>query len=373
MGDTANLVMNWRSVMMGMVCIPIIICALVLFLKTVEKPASRYLAAFLLVAVLSMGPQIIGYAGFYDVWPGLTYFPPFYLEAWLGPLLYLHADRLMRGGQYGWRKLLFIPGIIQIAYYSWAFFGLGDYQAKWAYNKAVHAPFVVPVESLFEISFIILGFIAIWRLKKRYNNFLQDTSSAAMDYDPIWLRHMVIAVGLAGGIYAVLEVINAINPISYNAAFPFQVLIMTILAWLALDAAWRLSKPFPKLRSSSGEETITGSESKDWPNEAKTLKSKIVEEKWYLESRLSIREVASRLGTNETYVSRSLNRGLGLSFNNLINQFRIEHAKILINQSNASVLSIALDSGFNSKATFNRVFRDITNMTPTQYKKSQIP
>jgi len=90
---------------------------------------------------------------------------------------------------------------------------------------------------------------------------------------------------------------------------------------------------------------------------------------WYLEPRLSIRDVANRMATNETYVSRALNHGIGKSFNRFINELRVEHAKSLIKESSDNFLNIAMDSGFNSKATFNRVFRDISGETPSAFRK----
>jgi transcriptional regulator GlxA family with amidase domain len=52
---------------------------------------------------------------------------------------------------------------------------------------------------------------------------------------------------------------------------------------------------------------------------------------------------------------------------------RVEHAKCLITEDSLSLLDVASAAGFNSKATFNRVFRDIAGQTPSQFKKSQNP
>jgi len=358
--------------MMAMVCLPVLICAIILLFRKVEPSASRFLAIFLILSVLGMGPQIIGYAGFYDVWPGLTFIPLFATGAWLGPLLYLHADKLMRGGALGWRKYLLLPGVLQTLYYCWAFFTLGDYRAKWDYNGAIHAPYVIPLESVITIVLIVFALMAIWRLVRRYRLYLDATSSAAVDYDPIWLRNIIIGLGIGGGIYAALEITDIVGPLSYNTAFPFQVLIMAVMAWFAIEAAWRLVKSFPKLSSQTVEGKLAAADDKDWSGEAQKLKARVMTEKWYLESGLSIRDLAARVGTNETYLSRTLNRGMKQSFNRFINGLRIEYAKQLIQSSNDSLLSIALDSGFNSKATFNRVFKDISGETPSAYKKAPV-
>lgn len=374
MGDTSNLGLGWRTVMMGMACLPIIICAAFLLRRRVEKSASNYLAFFLIAAVLAVGPQIIGYAGFYDVWPGLTFFPLFATELWLGPLIYLHADKLMRGGPLGWRKYLLVPGIVQTIYYCWAFFTLGDYKAKWAYNGEIHAPYILPAENILTVALFLFTIIAIWKMVKRYRSHLDQTSSAALDYDPVWLRNLIIALILAGSVLAALELADTFMNVSYNAAFPFQVMSMLVIAWIAIEAVWRLNQFFPKMSPGQIKPPLPKNEGgQNWSENAALLKKQIIDNNWHLEPRLSVRDVASRMGTNETYLSRTLNQGLGQSFNTFINGLRVEHAKNLLQGPKDSVLNIAFDSGFNSKATFNRVFRDIAGQTPTQYKTSQLP
>ena len=359
--------------MMAMICLPILISAVILLFRKTEKSAARYLSLFMIAAVFSMGPQIIGFAGFYHVWPGLTYFPLFYPEAWLGPLIYVHAYRLMQGGSLGWRRLLFIPGTIILAYYTWAYFGLGDYKSKWEYDNAFHVPYIIPLETVFEVGLLVFAVIAIWRMVKRYKHFVEQTSSAALEYDPVWLRNIVVAMVIAGGIYAVLEIVWVINPLGYDTAFPFQVVIMAVMAWIAIEAVWRLNLPFPKMATGTESACDTKAEPKDWAKEAQSLEQEVVTNQWYLEPRLSIRDVASRMATNETYLSRSLNKGMGQSFNQFINALRVDHAMRLIRNESRSLLTIALESGFNSKSTFNRVFRNITGQTPSQFKTSQKP
>jgi len=361
--------------MIGMACLPVLICALILTTRKNERPATLYLAGFFIVAILAVGPQIIGYSGFYDKWPNLTYFPLFATELWFGPLIYLHADRLMRNGPLGWRKWLLLPGIIQLFYYTVIFFRWNNHQDKWAYNAKFHAPYVMPTENILTIALMVFAVIGVWKLMRTYRTYLEKTSSAALDYDPVWLRNLFYGLLVAGGIFTGLELADILTSVSYNAAFPFQVLTIALIVWIAIEAVWRLNKPFPKLEGLSPNEDAP--ESKNWGLEARKLQDKIVAEKWFLEPRLSVRDVASRMATNESYVSKALNQGLEQSFNQFINGLRIDHAKSLMESGDDSMLNIGFDSGFNSKATFNRVFKEMTGQTPTQYraqyKKSQNP
>lgn len=376
MGDVSNIDIGWRSALMLSVCIPICFAAIFLLMRDIERRATIWLALFLLSAVFAVIPQIIGFAGFYQVWPGLT-FAPFNTELFLGPLLFLHADRLMTEGPLGWKKWLLVPGALQIFYYTVAFVGLGDYQNKWAFDAAFHRPYVIPVETIFSLVLMVWALWSIRQKSKVYRVFLANTQSAALDFEPVWLSRLIWAVIPASLLYAGLEINAVLMPVSYNAAFPFQVGIMVFLAWLGFDALSRLHVPFPKMPedgvAASPVITADRKTEKDWTAEGKALRESILQGEWFLEPRLAISDVAGRLATNESYISRAINLGLGTTFTAFINGLRVDHAKSLLSKTSMSVLEIALTSGFNSKATFNRVFKERENMTPSAFRTSQNP
>ncbi|MEM7764161.1 MAG: AraC family transcriptional regulator [Pseudomonadota bacterium] len=368
---TAAIDISWRSALTFAVCLPIVIIALMLLARRVERAANRWLAAFLIVAAMAQIPQIIGFAGFYAVWPGLT-FAPFSLELFAGPCLYLHAYSLMRAESPVWHKWLLLPGGIQLLYYLWAFLTLGDYKAKWAYNDAVHVPYIMPVETALNIALILFAAVAIYRLVQQYRQFLQQTQSAALDFDPSWLTQLIVAIVAGGGLFSAIELAPYFfEDVSYVDEYPLQIALTIVVAWIGFQALAKTIVTFPKMTSSSSVHGSNGASDKDWHQESAVLEAAVVDGAWFLESRLSIGEVASRLATNETYVSRAVNKGRGQTFNAFINDLRVTHAKTLLLTAEQPLLQIAAASGFNSKATFNRVFRDSVGMTPTQFKRSQ--
>ena len=360
--------------MMAMVVIPVLICGMILLTRRVERQAARPLGAALLITALSMCPQIIGFAGGYAIWPWLTYFPLFFMDLWLGPLMMVHAHRLMSSDPLGWKAWLFLPGAVQFLYNLIAFTSLGDgpldHEAKFAFTRAVHLPYIVPVESVLGMALIGLAIIVIWRQRSRYLIFLEQTQSAARDYDPVWIRNFIIALAICGALWIGQESAHLIFAMSYGTAFPYLVLIMCVIAWLAMDAAWRLTDAFPKM---SGIVMTPAAPALD-RNLFGRIDQAVSDGNWYLEPRLSVRDIAKRLGSNESYVSRAINQTTGMSFNNWVNRARVERAKtLLIDAPSMSILAIAMESGFNSKATFNRVFRDIAGRTPSQFRHRSSP
>jgi AraC-like DNA-binding protein len=365
--DGAQILIGWRSALIFAVCLPILVSAIILMFRACERRANIYLSLALIAGVWSMGPQIIGFANGYTVWPGLTFFP-FNSELLIPPLVYFHAYALMSDKPLGRRKYLLIPGIIALLYHLSAFLFLGDYQNKWEFSRTVHSPYIYPAINALTL---VMACVCIWltvSLIRRYRVFLAETESAARDFDPIWMIWVFGLLGFAGFVWLSLGLLSLINPdISYVAAYPFQLIVMVIFAVLGFASISRINEAFPKITTTSAPAANSVAE-KNWSTEGDALKRAVLSNDWYLEARLSIRDVASRMGTNETYISRALNHGIGQSFNRFINEMRVEHAKTLIKANERNFLNIAMDSGFNSKATFNRVFRDISGETPTSFK-----
>jgi AraC-like DNA-binding protein len=74
--------------------------------------------------------------------------------------------------------------------------------------------------------------------------------------------------------------------------------------------------------------------------------------------------------SNVSVVSKMINQGFGQNFNDFINQFRIEAVKEKLQKGEhlqQTLLGIAFDCGFNSKATFNRSFKKITGQSPKEW------
>lgn len=369
--DDAQIIIGWRSALIFAVCLPILISAVILMFRRSERRANIYLALALIASVWSMGPQIIGFANAYSVWPGLTFFP-FNSELIIPPLIYFHAHLLMRKTPLGRRKYLLIPGIIALGYYLIAFLFLGDYQNKWEFSRSVHSPMIEPIIILATLAMAIICLWLTVSLIRRYKSYLTETESAARDFDPVWLIWVFGLFALAGLVWLSLGLISLVNPdISYVDAYPFQLVVMIIFAALGFTAISQINEAFPKIVTAGNLQAQVGFE-KNWTTEGEILKREVLSNGWHLEPRLSIRDVAGRMATNETYVSRALNHGIGKSFNRFINEMRVDYAKSLIKANTDNFLNIAMDSGFNSKATFNRVFRDISGETPSAFKKRMV-
>jgi AraC-like DNA-binding protein len=104
-----------------------------------------------------------------------------------------------------------------------------------------------------------------------------------------------------------------------------------------------------------------------WKTKIETL---IRSEKLYQNPELSLSEISKKLQTNTSVVSKAVNQGFAMNFNDFINNYRVEAVKEMFakgEHKKSTLLGIAYDCGFNSKATFNRAFKKNTGLSPKDY------
>ena len=92
----------------------------------------------------------------------------------------------------------------------------------------------------------------------------------------------------------------------------------------------------------------------------------------WLESELTLGQLAAQLAIPPHYLSEVINSRFDLNFFNFINQYRLEQVKqdlVDPTKGHLKILAIAFDAGFNSKSTFNNLFREQEGMTPSEYRK----
>ncbi|SFN55933.1 Helix-turn-helix domain-containing protein [Chryseobacterium oleae] len=97
-------------------------------------------------------------------------------------------------------------------------------------------------------------------------------------------------------------------------------------------------------------------------------------EKPYLDGDLNLLKLSDLLQINAHQLSYLLNNGFHENFFYFVNKYRIEHAKKMLTDDSykkLSMVGIAFESGFNSKTAFNTIFKKMTDMTPSEFKKEQ--
>lgn len=104
---------------------------------------------------------------------------------------------------------------------------------------------------------------------------------------------------------------------------------------------------------------------------AKRLTSAINDDNAHLDPELTLAKLSAIVREPSQYISQTLSQHLGTTFFDFINNARINSAKHMLEETNQSVLDVALATGFNSRSSFYKAFNKFTGLTPSQYRKAQ--
>ena len=122
---------------------------------------------------------------------------------------------------------------------------------------------------------------------------------------------------------------------------------------------------------STAEVLLSTAEARPLPPELAPWRAKLLrlmaDEQPWLEPELTLTELAQRLRTHPALLSKVINAGCGQNFNDFVNTYRVAEARRKLadpRYGHYSLVGVALESGFNSKSTFNRVFKKLAGQAP---------
>ena len=85
---------------------------------------------------------------------------------------------------------------------------------------------------------------------------------------------------------------------------------------------------------------------------------------------INLEKVANIVHLNPSYFSSVFKKEVGVSFSNYLNKIRIEQSKLLLKNTDSSIVEIAMEVGFEDQSYFSKVFKNLTKMTPKQYRQN---
>ncbi len=250
---------------------------------------------------------------------------------------------------------------------------------------------------------ILLGSVPVYvfwsfLLLRQYRARILNTFSAIERINLNWLRNLITGLGLVwlivigSFVYMNIQGLSQAREVSH-LIFVAVSLFVYATGYLGLkqttvfsDVVERIVAPAPlEERDESGptDERESGAEptgkylkSSLSEHEAVEALSRLLDhmetEKPYLDDQLTLPQIAADLGTSVNHLSQIINEQREQNFFEFVNSYRIEEVKKRLRNPESeifSLLGIALECGFGSKSSFNRIFKSATGQTPTQYKK----
>lgn len=379
-----SVIFNTHDVVLLMTAYQCILYAVLLAVLSGENSEhllrNLFLALFLLSCAAIPLDLLINFgAKFRTVALGISpnLFYVFGFAYWLdGPLLLWYTrSALYKNYRPKKRELLYLLPFLAYMSYEILFYYSLSPEAKLALQqgyKLATAPkymnYVTFFREVFRLAFGIACLVEI----RRYRATIRDTFSDIQAIDFRWLNLLVIGF-LALRVLTVTMAAMLIATIhfGFRTHYGSVGLAGNYLTFLLVSMLIFFSLKHSSVVGGMEEQPGNGSWEKERFDEAhiQKLLGHMEQAKPYLQHSLTIDQLADQVGMSSRLLSSIMNRYFNRNFFEFINQYRIEEAKRLLRRNGTSVLDVLYAAGFNSKSTFNMLFKKNVGMPPSDYRK----
>lgn len=366
------------------------------YIRSSQK-ASLWMSLFLFLSALYITPWMVGFAGWYDTQPyrDFLFYFPFQHLLLLGPVLFFYTQSLLNPSlKMSFRQgIHFVPAIIYLIYCVWMVIYDKMIAHDYIYLASGEDPDFAPWYQILGFSSMTLYLVAGFLYVRRYQRSVSQVLSNMELYLYPWLSRfffacmVLLSIRATVGLIAFFWDLTYINSWWYFLSYAICCYYIAIFSYSNAAESKTLfhtdvlstNQTFWASANTLDEEYIAipieaYDTLQELPSELIPIKTSLIEyldsRKVFLNPELTLVELAKALQTNASILSKVINKGLGQSFNDLINQYRINEVIIALEKGihkNQTLLSIAFDCGFNSKATFNRAFKKVTGFSPIEY------
>ena len=362
-------------------------------LQTRDK-SNLWLSLFTFLCVLYIAPFMLGYAGWYSRQPyrDILFYLPFQQLLLLPPVLFFYCRTLFdKSFVFTKRNLLhFFPAIVYLIYSLVIFlvdkFIVGEY---YFYNDERDKDFAFWYQATGFISLVYYLILSLNSYRK-YKLITYNTYSYADALTYKWAQRFLIAFLT---LLALRTLFFVINPewANFGKKFWYYICFSILFYYISIsgyinslrsitsfsntgDYSQERKEIAARIESvsqnSDVKETIEKTEIAGLNSWKQRVEDLILQHKLYENPELSVSDISDKLDTHPKKVSQIINQGFDMNFNDYINRHRV-NAVIQKFQTGEhkvqTLLGIALECGFNSKSTFNRVFKRHTSVSPVEY------
>lgn len=342
------------------------------------------LALILLIICYEQTCYTVGFMGWYNEFRN-TKINYFLIPLGLGiaPLIYFYVKAITKSNFKFQRKdwWHFVPAVTLITYRFSIYFydslqpGFNETQngvLKIAVDEAVILPLLVFVSFAQMLLYLAFTFQLFYNYRKRIQEFFSNTYKLELN----WILSFLVVFTTLFLYSSIQDVVGSlIIDLSYTQRWWLNIFMALVVLFVGVKGYFtdttklnKLSFSFTPNPESIPEISEVGSNTSDI--EIKKVSKFMETEKPYLNPDLNLSDLANKLEMSRAQLSQIINTGFQKNFNDFINEYRVDTFKQKLSlgeHKQLSLLGIAYDSGFNSKATFNRVFKKITLTSPTEY------
>ncbi|MFC2084072.1 helix-turn-helix domain-containing protein [Bacteroidota bacterium] len=235
-------------------------------------------------------------------------------------------------------------------------------------NIFIASMFVITIHF---IIYIILSVIILLRHSKK----IKDTFSSTEKINLNWLKFLIIGLLLIFPFGTIAEIIGGGSAL-WNLIWLMVSVFIYTMGFMSLrqpeiylGSDFIVSEDEKKRERKYQKSALTSEKIVEY---FERLENYINKNKPYLKSNLTLRALAGMLSLSTHHLSQVINEKTGNNFFDYINSYRVEEAKLLLedqSKNNLTITSIGFEAGFNSVSSFNSVFKKFMKTTPSQYRK----
>lgn len=299
----------------------------------------------------------------------------------LGPLLYLYVKSLFLKEENLVKSTLvhFIPAFlfaicITIPTILYNLFRIDSL----AY---VHSNFIRYFIKFDDLYFILYSIISL-RLLSKYRKLAKNKYSNLTQYDFNWVKIMITSALGIMSVDFLLKIFEFIfGDFLWNVDNVPVLAMIIFISYLGFYGVNQSKVLLPSFLLDDKEDfknnkkkgnTILVSKKKEFENLKAKLEMLLNTSRPYLDEDLTLGKLAKQISTTDKILSTMLNQYMNITFYDLINKYRVEAVKEKINlesYKNFNLFGIACECGFKSRTSFNRIFKNETGLSPSDYKK----
>jgi AraC-like DNA-binding protein len=377
--------MSVHTIIIAGIALAAFLLSLVLSKKN-KLPADKYLIAYLLFFIVSQVYFYFEALGTFQYSSLMLLGRGVYLLG--GPIFFyyvytLTTSKTISRKLYALTLLPFTAYVLHFLYYYWI--GFGDHHIQLE-TGLLYMDGELSVTWTFFVVLLMLSdpFYLVWfyMLLGRYR---KQTSNSVSNFDKInlnWLKVVFYIWAVSVFIFLPILALSigqkwfSSGWISWLVQIDYLVFIF-LLGFFGFRQSAVFSVPPVEIDLQNERKPASYERSGLNPEQASIYHRKLLalmkEEQPYLDGELTAQQLAARLDISPNHLSQVINQLEGKNFFDFINHYRIEEVKRKMADSkyqHLTLLALALDSGFNSKTSFNTVFKKLTGLTPSQYQKS---
>jgi AraC-like DNA-binding protein len=360
----------------------LIVAGILFFFNKGNRKANRLFGIFILVSGLHFSWPLIMDTNLEGIFLQILWFPYSYILA-LGPLLFFYTKSLAENGFKikGRDFIHFLPVSLELLIQMY-FIRESIKSHEPIYNVSGFLMLRIAESAGAAISILVYSGRCL-ALVKIHEAWLLQNFSNQKNITLSWLLNLIRYLKVVWVIWLAFEMSFLVFWRFQIHLIPVYILIYILLGVIIYSTYWigvqgliksevlaenTVSKAEPE-ESTTVYARLSAVELK---NVAEALQHAMQTEKLYLYETLSLRTLASRLQMEPNLVSYILNNTLHKSFYDFVNEYRIEEVKRKIEDpayGHFKIVEIAYECGFNSKATFNRVFKKFTGKSPKEHRE----